>query len=254
MNISAHVVKDSTWNGSRIITMQLRYPRIVHTHLLTHRAFSRNSASSRAIPIDNYIESVMEDMAHPVHWGKNQKGMQAKDEEIVGGLEIWTEARDAAVDFAKRLQALGAHKQVANRLLEPFVHIDVVVTATEWDNFFEQRLSEATDPTMQTVAHYMANAVAGSRPVERSAHLPYVESDEISEAAIRASVVRCCRVSYARQGVAMPDEDELRLFNFLRTNRHFSPFEHVAVAAPGRWANFDGWRSYRHLSELDRPC
>lgn len=135
MTISAKVICDSiSPDGIRITTMELEYPRIIHSELMTHRVFSRNSASSRAIPVSKVIELVESNPAMPVHWGKNQPGMQAKEEldpinkEAVR--QLWLEAAKQAISIARVMNDLGAHKQVINRILEPFQHMKVVVTST----------------------------------------------------------------------------------------------------------------------------
>lgn len=140
MTISAKVIKDSVPpQGIRITTLELEYPRIIHSELMTHRVFSRNSASSRAIPVSKVIELVESNPAMPVHWGKNQAGMQAKEElddlkkEAVR--QLWLEAAKQAVSIAKVMADIGCHKQVVNRILEPFQHMKVVVTSTEWANW-----------------------------------------------------------------------------------------------------------------------
>src|SRR5690606_30080072 len=119
--------------------MQLRYPRFIHAEFMTHRAFSRNASSSRAIPVHKMLSQVWNDPATPIHWGASRPGMQAR-EELKGwkrkaAQAIWKLAGRAACVFAWGAMKLGLHKQVANRILEPWQYIHVVVTATDWDNF-----------------------------------------------------------------------------------------------------------------------
>lgn len=141
MTISAIVIADTiSPAGKRITTLQLRYPRMVHSEFMTHRVFSRNASSSRAIPVERLIEDVLRDTAMPIHWGKNQPGMQARkkhdapvllDGTFVSNENAWLAARDQAIEAARAFTKAGYHKQIVNRLLEPFAHINVVVTATE---------------------------------------------------------------------------------------------------------------------------
>ena len=75
------VIADSiSESGKRITTFQLKYPRFIHSEVMTHRVFSRNASSSRAIPVKKMIEQVRNNPAMPIHWGANQSGMQAKNE------------------------------------------------------------------------------------------------------------------------------------------------------------------------------
>src|SRR5262249_47272516 len=138
--ISANVVADSLAPcGSRLTTFVLKYPRMVHCEFLTHRAISRNSSSSRAIPNWKMVVSVFDDPAMPVEWGQNCKGMQSKkalprSRQWACRL-VWLTACYLSCGLSWVLGKLGAHKQLANRLLEPFAHITVVATATNWQNF-----------------------------------------------------------------------------------------------------------------------
>jgi len=135
--ITAKVIEDSVAesNGVRLTTLQLQYPRFIHAEFMTHRVFSRNASSSRAIPVAKVIEQVRTDPAMPIHWGKNQPGMQANEElqgdERAQAIRQWKLAAERAADCANIMNTLGVHKQVANRLLEPFQYMHVIVTATE---------------------------------------------------------------------------------------------------------------------------
>ena len=133
--ITAKVIEDSiSPHGKRITTLQLRYQRFFHSELLTHRSFSRNSSSSRAIPVAKMIEQVRNDPAMPVHYGANQPGMQAKaeleGEDRENAVRAWEQAAYYAALVAEQMAELGLHKQVANRILEPFQFMSTVVTAT----------------------------------------------------------------------------------------------------------------------------
>jgi thymidylate synthase ThyX len=139
--IKAEIVGDSlSPQGHRITSFLLTYPRIIHSELMTHRMFSRNSASSRAIPFKRMVESVMNNPFIPIAWQKDHKGMQGTEYLIDSTLkEDWLKQRDSAIFIADRLNEKGVTKQLCNRLLEPFMWHTTLVTATEFDNFFELR-------------------------------------------------------------------------------------------------------------------
>jgi len=63
-----------------LITIHARYPRFIHAELMTHRCFSRNARSSRAVPVQRLINEAEANPVIPWHWGKNQPGMQAFEE------------------------------------------------------------------------------------------------------------------------------------------------------------------------------
>ncbi|MFN7161365.1 MAG: FAD-dependent thymidylate synthase [Candidatus Gracilibacteria bacterium] len=262
--ISVKVIADSiSLSGARLTTLELIYPRFIHAELLTHRVFSRNSASSRAIPISKTIEEVMTNPAMPIHWGKNQRGMQAyrEIEDVTEAKRIWLEARDFAVNAVRRLETLGIHKQVGNRLLEPFIHMCAVVSSTTWDNFLLLRDHEAAQPEMQVLAREIRHALNSSHPTLRLKgewHLPYILPQEnylpLEDKKI-ISAARCARVSYRlRNGkISDPDSDR-QLFDRLAgaSPKHLSPLEHVAECMDDkeRYANFTGWRQLRYHYEI----
>ena len=183
---NATVVADSLApDGSRLTTIEVTLHRFVLAELNTHRVFSRNSASSRAIPVHKQVERVVHDPAVPVEFGSNQRGMQAGDP-LVGEGEArarhtWLAARDAAVEAAEALRELGVHKQVTNRLLEPFMWHTVIVSATWWDGFWEQRCSPLAQPEIRVAAEAMRAAYDASTPVEVGAdgwHTPYLRPED----------------------------------------------------------------------------
>lgn len=153
----AQILADSVNTlGERLTTFLLTYPRIIHDEFMTHRVFSRNAASSRAIPVQRMIDDVMRDPVLPVWWGKNQSGMQANEEISPeykrDAVSQWLAARDRAVSSARILTEYGVHKQIANRLLTPFMWITVIVSSTEWENFFGLRQDEEI-PENQYIRH-----------------------------------------------------------------------------------------------------
>lgn len=259
MTITAKIIADSiTEDGNRLTTMQLMYPRFIHSEFMTHRVFSRNASSSRAIPIAKMIESVRKDPAMPIHWGKNQPGMQA-DEEVDKitmhrAKGAWLGAMDSACRYAEELANLGVHKQIANRLLEPFQHIHVVVTSTEWDNFFALRHHPKAEPAFEVLAGKMLDLYETSTPklvAFGDWHLPYTqESDGAVPVRIIKSAASCARVSYTNHEgkESTPEKDsKLYLRLIMADPPHMSPVEHQAMAVPGDkfYANFRGWRQHR---------
>lgn len=257
MTISAKIIADSVSpEGIRITTMQLRYPRFIHAEFMTHRVFSRNASSSRAIPVERLIQDVIDDTAMPVKWFKNKPGMQGT-EELVGTerdemIRNWIDGRNNAVERARGIAAWGAHKQHVNRLLEPFSHINVVVTATEWSNFFALRDHPDAQPEIMVLAQQMKLAMEQSTPQYLKPgqwHLPYVtdderkmfrhfpiEDDERQNSMTQISVARCARVSYLTHQGKKPDfTDDMRLYERLlaSTPLHASPAEHQATPDTG---------------------
>ncbi len=268
--ITATVIADSiSHHNKRITTLQLKYPRFIHSEFMTHRVFSRNSASSRAIPVAKMIEQVQNDPAMPIYWGLNQPGMQAgKEHEDISTAQVWWKA--AAIDAAASatlLNQLGLHKQIVNRVLEPFQWMHTIVTATEWDNFFELRCHPDAQPEFQVLACAIRAAMDESAPVERASsvqrvesswHLPYVSDDERANfhphTLPKLSAARCARVSYLKHDGTPPVlSEDMTLFERLVGGKplHASPIEHQALAGGSicRSRNFLGWTQYRDLFE-----
>jgi hypothetical protein len=301
MTISAKIIADSISAGIRITTYELEYPRFIHAEFMTHRLFSRNAASSRAIPVKKQIELIKENPAMPIHWGKNQPGMSA-DEEcneyvpvpypwvddngdphwVVDGFgreEAWLEARDRAVEVAEGFVRAGYHKQIVNRILEPYAHIKVVLTSTEFDNFWWLRNHPDAQPEIHELAKQMLKALGESEPVllkQGDWHVPYYkdgflkydyESDyrerDLREA-IAISASCCAQVSYRRLDDS--PEKAMNIYQRLVESKpvHASPFEHQATPMPHEpewpngsthatrdgdlWSgNFRGWIQNRQL-------
>jgi hypothetical protein len=274
------ILRDSVGpNGVRLTTWELTYPRFVHAELMTHRLFSRNSASSRAIPTKKLMQQIRREPACPVWWGKNQSGMQAREELRGWKLwlvqRVWLSARWGALFVAWLLTKLGFHKQIANRLLEPWMFITVIVTATEWDNWYRLRCHPDAQPEIGWVAKEMKRQYDAHVPRVLKAgewHLPLVDLDcddpdnfyDLKE----VSAGRCARVSYlTHDGKRDLSEDEA-LAAKLMSSQHWSPFEHVAQALPKascsnpnhdlpqcstalKWSgNLRGWLQYRETVDL----
>jgi thymidylate synthase ThyX len=284
--IEAKIIADSiSQEGKRLTTMQLRYPRFIHAEFMTHRVFSRNASSSRAIPVKKLIEDLRREPAMPVFWGSNKPGMQA-GEEVFAELKYrcqreWVEAMEHAIRHAEEMMNMGLHKQIANRVLEPWAHINVVVTATEWDNFFELRCHPDAQPEMRALAEAMREQYLLNLPTKLQLgawHMPYVDLEEVEgrlqmgvgiEALVRLSVARCARVSYLTHEGKPPNyEDDLALYERLVGSRplHASPAEHQATPDqhrtqgelvyptwqnPSEHGNFVGWRQFRTQLEKE---
>ena len=253
-------------SGKRITTFQLCYPRFIHGEIMTHRVFSRNAMSSRAVPVAKMIAQVRSMPAKPVHWGANQAGMQATAEvRTVCAEFLWMKAAKAAADIAEEMEKLGLHKQVANRILEPFQWMRTIVTSTEWENFYELRDHPDAQPEFQHLAKMMHAAHKASVPNflnEGNWHLPYVSEAEVGMNSFeelpvdlrKVSAARCARVSYLTHDGQKPDvTKDLALFDRLAGGRplHASPLEHQATPGDTDTGNFFGWTQYRKLWEKE---
>lgn len=259
---TAIIVADSiSPAGVRLTTFQLRYWRPIHSELMTHRVFSRNAGSSRARPSAKIIEQVRNEPWGPIHWGLNQPGMQATKEldeqAIQQGKANWCLAAKWAADAAQAMVDIDVHKQIVNRLLEPFTYIDVLVTATDFANWFALRDHPAAQPEIQELARLMRQAYQENLPTPIHVgqwHLPYITEEDWTAAywkckegrltrdepsykeklaiVLKISVARCARVSYkAFDGKVAPIEKDLELYDQLLGSQpmHASPAEHQAT-------------------------
>ncbi|QNO00225.1 hypothetical protein QGX21_gp101 [Pseudomonas phage phiPsa315] len=253
--ISAKIIAISIApNGQLIVTWELEYQRFIHGEFMTHRLFSRNAASSRAIPVSTIIKQVEDNPAMPIHWGANQSGMQAKQELSpvlqIGAKWAWKMAAKAAVHWANVMVKLGLHKQATNRILEPFQTMKTVMTATCMDNFFWLRNHEDAQPEIRELARLMWEALQESEPNELKAgqwHVPYYQSGfwlptgqrddgQVSdnhgytlEEALAISSSCCAQVSYRKLDDTL--EKAQMVYERLVGSEpvHASPFEHQAT-------------------------
>lgn len=269
---ATHVLTTVSPSGPpvKISTLLLRYPRFIHAEFMTHRVFSRNAASSRAIPVPKLIQDVVDNYLEPLWWGKNQSGMQAFEEltgnELRKAREAWRIARLWAIKQARLMHKAGAHKQIVNRILEPYAHITVVVTATEWTNFFGLRCHSAAEPHIHMLALEMKAALDKATPQLAVWHLPFVNQVELNELTLpqvqMLSVARCASTSYKTvEGFDMTLDRAADIYHKLTASdpMHASPLEHVAIAdewsshagwkVPQQHRNFVGWRQYRAMLE-----
>ena len=264
--IYAKIIADSvTAGGDRLTTMEVQMHRFVLAEFNTHRVFSRNSASSRAIPIEKQIAKVAQNPACPIEWGSNKSGMQAGDplldEDARKAQEIWISASKDAMRHCRELQEIGVHKQIANRVLEPFMWHTVIVSSTDWDNFFEQRCSPLAQPEIRKVAEKMCSVYKNSVPLlimPGEFHLPYIQEEELYldlSIKIKASIARCARVSYLTHDNEHSIEKDIILFDRLANANppHWSPMEHVATplaAGLNASGNLSGYAQIRHNLHL----
>src|ERR1044072_9592946 len=285
-------------DGHRLTTFEVTFPRFILAEFNTHRVFSRNSASSRAIPVTKQIRRVIDDPFIPLEFGTNQPGMQAaaplEGAERDAAVEQWLTARDEAVqsvlsliaerhptgdrdkflEYLDEVQAhtregtqpetwLNIHKQIANRLLEPFMWHTVICSATEWDNFFNLRAHSDARPEIRKVAEDMRGAWDPWEPASLDRdewHLPLIWEEDLEGLAgdrgtlLKVSTGRCARVSYLTHAGKRDHEADVRLHDQLLASAHMSPFEHPArplsrdeLAEDEFCGNFRGWKQYRKL-------
>lgn len=260
--IEAKIILDSVSPlGVRLTTFELKYPRFILAEFNTHRVFSRNSASSRAIPVKKMIKDVIYDPVIPVFWGKNQAGMQANEE--LSGIRLklaqglWRFSRYPACLAAYLFTKIGLHKQLANRIIEPWMWTKTIVTATEWDNFFELRFHEDAQPEIYVLASRMLEQYSNSIPSPINYgewHLPYITESEFikytNEELIKLSGARCARVSYLTHDGKNPSpKKDFGLYEDLvgSVPIHASPVEHQATPNKNTKfeKNFRGWHQHR---------
>lgn len=284
--ITAKIIQDSTYRN-RITTFELEYPRFIHAEFLTHRLFSRNSASSRAIPVAKVLEHIKNSPAAPVSWGINQPGMQAsttlQEDNLTAAKNCWQRAAFASTEYSKQLLDLNVHKQISNRVTEPYQTMKTVVTATQWDNWFELRNHIDAQPEIHELADRMQEAMSKSVPIELNVgewHVPYVDrhygvimqysvkgmSILTKEQAKIISASCCAQVSYRVNDNSL--QKAYAIYDKLMNSvpRHASPVEHQATPieeldewAPGvthktrdgeLWSgNFKGWIQHRQIIE-----
>ena len=262
---------DSGWDASnyRITTMIVRFPRCILSEMNTHRVFSRNSASSRARSLKTTIKQVLEDPYIPL-FTENAKGMGGSyitdDYQLGMAKAEWLDARDAAVDMATRMLGTGVtcpddvkeridiyydkyygksreewdvvipnvHKQTVNRLLEPFMWHEMLITSSYWENFFKLRMDEAAQPEIQAIATLMFEAMNASVPELFPEHIPFVKREQHTSLSallhdLKKSAAECARISYVDRSTAGNKDGAEALATRLLSKGHMSPFEHQAI-------------------------
>lgn len=251
--ISAEILKDSiNIFNNRVTTFRLKYHRYILAELNTFRMASKNTASSRAIPIKDNIDRVLNNPVMPIEWGKNQPGMVADEliENVEEAKNIWKKAAELNSAVAEKLSELKVHKQIVNRILEPYSTVETVLTATDFDNFFKLRIDENAQPEIYNLALLMYNEYEKSTPTllkTNQWHLPYIECYEDSsksngqsyyinnheinlDTAIKVSISCLAQVSYRKLDTSVAKA--LNIFKKLFDNPktpHSSPAEHVCT-------------------------
>jgi hypothetical protein len=262
-DVNAEVIADSItpW-GERLTSIQVTFHRFVLAEFNTHCVFSRNSASSRAIPVEKQLDRFSTDPALPVVWPREQKGMSGGSE--LGG-EALLDAINLFAEWRGHTQALIAnylknhpekserlHKSLINRLMEPMQWHTALVTASAWENFFFQRCHPAAQPEMRAAAEAIRDVMKNSVPTLLEPgqwHMPYLDADTIvevtssypnaTEVLKQISAARCARTSYMTQeGIRDPEEDLNLYARLLHVDQpgeplHASPLEHLAT--PCEW-------------------
>ncbi len=278
--INATIVADSiNEQNDRITTFIVTFPRFLLAEMNTHRMFSRNSASSRARPFQTMLKEVKDDPFIPIRWLTTHKGMQgtvAVDDPTIA-IEKWLKARDAAIQAAIDLDKENVTKQLVNRLLEPYMWHEVIITATTFENFFALRAHPDAEIHIAYLAELMLNEYNASTPKVLSPnqwHLPF--SDQFDEERLATLVkqtqktldqikreivcARCARISYRPFG----SEDnydyvaDCKLFNSLVEGNHMSPLEHCGYAMTQEQykenpfsGNFKGFIQFRKLFKTE---
>jgi hypothetical protein len=265
MAFAVRVLADSiSPTGDRLTTILGTYPRKIHSEIMTHRILSKCSASSRAIPVEKMLANIENDPVVPIWWGKNEPGMQAwaEVEDKASAEAWWREGLSMMVAHARRGHALGLHKQIVNRVVEPGMWITVVMSGTTWTNFEGLRCHKDAEPHFQRFAGMTMEAIAKSVPEkipEGAWHLPFIQPEDVfiacsfierlyeearrdkdeaqfkkdvDEVLRRVSVGRCARVSYLTHDGKRDLAEDIRLHDRLivQVPLHATPAEHVAMA------------------------
>jgi hypothetical protein len=258
--IHASIILDSiNPDGVRLTTLVVNMPKFLVAQLNTHRRFSRNSASSRAITIGKNIEHMLVNPVTPADFGlpANGKGMQPKSmltgTKAVMAKVVWKSAMYSMAGAAWLLSKIGLHKGWSNRLLEPFVYTSVLISATEWDNFLKLRTHGDAQDAMQAVANAIQEELTYSVPDTvpwGSWHLPYVGViAEPTQEQFNVSISCCAQISF-RSLDTSPEKAERVVKSLTGEVLHLSPMEHPAKAMPTySFSNFhDGWMQYRKFT------
>lgn len=278
MQVEVILASRSDTGSPPLFTIRMRYPRPIHGEIMTHRVFSRNARSSRAVPVRTMLEEVSRIPYVPWHWLKNKPGMQGTEpltpEEEEEAIEIWLQASHYAMEAVDQLfdpDGLNIHKQNPNRLLEPFSWIDTLITSSDWDNFLWLRQHGAAEPHLQDLANLVALAIENAEfqdLAKNEWHLPYITEDDWAAVApmddynipllLKLSAARCARISYKPFNGDASLEAEFKRYELLVSDErvHASPLEHQAcpdTTLDGNWNNPDlhgnlsGWIQHRKM-------
>jgi len=266
--IETEILADSVNEaGDRLTTFRLKYPMAIHAQVLTHRTFSRNARSRRAMNPERFADDC--DWS-PEFYGPAEEGSKMHAGPLAHGRDpnierIWKAAHSQAVIAASDLIRMGCHRFFSNVLTSPFAHTDVVLSSTRWAGFFEQRMKlqvngrPVAEPEIYGLAKSIHDAIAASVPVlmpSHGWHLPMISADEMSQHRVEVlcyiSAGRCARVSYGPNMVREWEKDYALGLDMFEKG-HWSPFEHQARPWPWQQCNFVGWRQFRQEIEPYRP-
>lgn len=246
--MSARILEDSlSPTGSRITTMEVTFPRNILAEVNTHRKASKNSASSRAIPLETMLQRAIDHPFIPEVWPREQPGMSGGTDlegaDLIDAQRVLADLREATTSILSAYieahpdKSTRLHKSYLNRPLEWFMWHTAIITSTEWENLFKQRISKSAQPEFHALAVLMREALYTSTPKPLAYgewHLPLILDDEREEldllTLIKVSTARCARVSYLTHSGVRDIEADLRLYEeTLLKYGHWSPLEHVAV-------------------------
>lgn len=252
---TVQLIADTTWNGHRITTFEVDIWKLLLAQLNTHGLLARSAASSRAIPAKKLRAFISANPFVPI-FTKEQAGMVGGElgpMESDAARKVWLESLASQLDYAEQLSALGVHKEVANRLLEPYMRTKVVITATEWRNFIALRGGKGAQSEWSEITAGIREGLETSKPRKSQRHAPFVPVKDENELAwleigyvLKVSAARCSRTSFMLdQRPEKTISDELALADSLAAEGHWSPFDHPAIAAAGKHGRFVGWKSFR---------
>lgn len=258
--ITAKIIAKSRYGDNVITTFELEYPRFIHSEFMTHRMFSRNSASSRAIPVKKQIENIKTYKVEPVEWGVNKSGMQATEtlENVDEVIKIWDSARETSIMYAEHLSECKVHKQIVNRVIEPFSTMKVVLTSTEYENWYLLRDHSDAQPEIHKLAAIMKQVDSVQEPVELLEgewHVPYYKDgvwkssfEDSLEDALMVSSSCCAQVSYRKLDDSL--EKAKTIYKRLIESKpiHASPFEHQATPIPKQ----QDWKKINGVTHIDK--
>jgi thymidylate synthase ThyX len=249
-----------------LITFELCYPRFILAELNTHRVFERSTASNRAIPFKKLVANMEDKPAVPVKWGINRPGMIAtenlkSDKDVDTASVLWHLSAQDAINSAVKLSELGLHKQITNRVIEPFMMVKTILTGTDFINFFQLRLDKAAQPEIRELAWCMRECLDKSIPSEprNKWHLPYVTLSERqtynTDQLCQISSARCARVSYLNHDGGMDVSKDLELARTLLKMGHMSPLGHQArIPNDDSFENEIGYTHVTRFNEFYSGC
>ena len=243
-----------------LITFRLRYPRYLHSEILRHRMFAHSVVSSRAVGFENMVKAIGVDIAKPVKWLSDKKGMSAGEElskDVTDKIErLWAEAFETSSSYARELHELGLHHSVTNRLLEPWMNINQVLTSCHWSNFYKLRISEFADVTICALATEMKRVaeeyiINNPKMKWKTVHMPFVEEEEMKQhdllTLMKISAARCARMSYLPIGESERDIDkDVKLADKLITQDHWCYDDKTEIFTNR------GWILFENLEQTDK--